>query len=357
MVGLEKRKGDEATQHEKEQHRHALEATIVIPLAEDTDIVARMNALDMHVMAYINLNNLPAARRDAVLMLRTNRKDGRGYVRCGQIERLAGDISAASQWYEHGLRRVPESDSLHLYIKEQLRKITVANRPRDPVAVLPDEVLEFVLLHLDFREIVSSLRVSRVWAATLPNVRPMSDTVDFRLCPRAISAASTTTALMRVRKSAKTLHLANLSDAARRSVKSLLDAYTDYPKLQTLSLLGVDWGLVLLPFYKYSLKEIHIGDSGGVEMVTVVHILKTCRSLEIAKFSNVLVPGTFYPDPVLVQDFKRGVPISSLLKVLHLNCEVGHIFLEVSGPAIAITTIADYITIVRTALLSVTEGG
>ena len=105
MAGLEKRKRDEATQYEKEQHRQALEATIVIPLPEDTDTAARMNALDLHVMAYVRLNNLPAARRDAVLMLRTNRKDGRGYVRCGQIERLAGDISAASQWYEHGLDR------------------------------------------------------------------------------------------------------------------------------------------------------------------------------------------------------------------------------------------------------------
>jgi hypothetical protein len=350
MAGLGKRQRDETTHQEWALQLSALEAIL---LSKDTNTAARMNALDLHAKAYIELNNLPAARRDALLMLRTNRTDGRGYVRSAQIERLAGDIPAAVEWYDHGLRRVPETDHLYPYMREERRKTIVLSRPTDPVTVLPEEVLEFVLSFLEYRDISRSLQVSKLWNTRLSTIRPMSDTVDFRLCSGIVSTASLDIALKRVRKSAKTLHFANLSDAARRLLKSRLDVYADYPKLQTLSLNG--WGLMSLPFSRYPLKSIQITDSSGLEMAVVVNILKTCKELEIAKFTNVLVPGKVYPDPILVQDFKKGVIISNVLKVLHISCEVGDMVLDVSENSNLILSFAESVITVRVALLPVTD--
>jgi hypothetical protein len=316
---------DGSRQHEKKSHRESLAPTnIIASPSKDSDMESKMQTLDLRVAASLKSNNLPAARRDAILMIRTNKNDGRGYVRCGQIDRLAGNIPAASQWYEHALRRVPESDRFCPYIKEQLRKITVASRPRDPVASLPAEIMELVVSHLEYREIARAHRVSRLWAGVLPTIRPMSDCIDFRFSNKAVSATSANTALRRVKKSARTLHLSNLSEPARRSVKSHLDDYKDYPKLQTLSLSSMDYSLWSLPFFRYPLREICIGDSnGGVEMAIVVRILKTCKALKVGKFSDILVPGTCYPDAVSVQDFKKGVPISNVLTVLHFDCQEG----------------------------------
>lgn len=324
MASPGKQCGGEVTKDDKEQCRQVPEGSdIVVPLPNELDTATKMDALDLSVISCLKLNSLSAARRDAVLMLRTDKKDGRGYIRCGQIELSAGDISAAAQWYEHGLRRVPDSDRLHAYIKEQLRIITVALRPRNPVASLPAEIMEIVLSHLKYRDIVRALRVSRLWAEILPSIRPMSETIDFRISLKVVSAASTNAAFRRVRKSAKALHFANLSEAARGFVKSQLNEYKEYPKVQTLSLTSMESGLWSLPFSKYPLKEIQISDSNGMEMATVVQILKTCKSLVIGKFKNILVPGACYPDVVSVQDFKPRVPTSVILEVLHLDCQAG----------------------------------
>lgn len=325
VASHEIRELDWSRQHEKKSQREPLAPTnIITPLSKDFDMESKMETLDLRVAASLKSNNSSAARRDAIAMIRTNKSDGRGYVRCGQIERLAGDIPAASQWYGHGLRRVSESDRFYPYIKEQLRKITVASRPRDPVASLPAEVMELVVSYLEYREIARAHRVSRLWAGVLPTMRPMSDSIDFRFSAKAISATSANTALRRVKNSARTLYLTNLSEAARRSVKFHLDEYRDYPKLQTLSLSSMDYSLWSLQFSKYPLKEISIGDSsGGVEMATVLRILKTCKALKVGKFSNILVPGACYPDAVSVQDFRPGVPISNVLTVLHFNCQEG----------------------------------
>ena len=340
---------DGSRQHEKKPHYESLEPPNVAPLSNESDTRAKMEALDLRVTGSLKSKNLSAARRDAIAMIRANKSDGRGYVRCGQIELLAGDIPAASQWYEHGLRRVPESDRLYTYMKEQLRRITVSSRPRDPVSLLPAEIMELVVSYLEYRQIARAHSVSRLWAGVLPTIRPMSDTVDFRISTKSITATSAKTALRRVKKSARTFYLTNLSEAARRSVKSHLDEYKDYPKLQTLSLSSMDYSLWSLPFSKYPLTEINISDSiGGVEMATIVRILKTCKALKVGRFSNILVPGAYYPDAVSVQDFRTGLPISNVLTVLHFNCQEGPSgFIDLQASKRTMQTLVTYLFFLR----------
>lgn len=72
MAGLEKRKGDDASLHDRELQLQVLET---MPRSKDNNTAATIKALDLDVKTFIELKNFPAARRDAISILRRNRTD------------------------------------------------------------------------------------------------------------------------------------------------------------------------------------------------------------------------------------------------------------------------------------------
>src|SRR5271156_5414262 len=106
-----------------------------------------LNILDLRIATYVKVGKLDLARDDAKTMIRVDRSDGRGYLRCGQLDRLAEDYSSAIRWYDYGIKNVPPSDRLHDYIQAQREKtndLTMAkiilSKAADPATTLPTEL-------------------------------------------------------------------------------------------------------------------------------------------------------------------------------------------------------------------------
>jgi F-box/TPR repeat protein Pof3 len=142
--------------------------------------------LDLRVSIFLKLDDKVTARKIATQMIRTNRADGRGYLRLGQLERLARDYATAMTWYDHGLKKVPASDRLHAYLTVQhaktlalLKAQTVLSKPVDPFAKLPAEIAEMVVSFFNYQEAVLCLRVSKMWRDVFSTYSVLRNTLDF----------------------------------------------------------------------------------------------------------------------------------------------------------------------------------
>lgn len=249
--------------------------------------------LDQCVAVHVKLGNIDLARKDAMSMIRTKRSDGRGYLRCGQLDRLQDNPSAALRWYEHGLKQVPHSDPLHSALKGQRDKTQILldhklilSNSRDPVSVLPAELLQFVVAFLDYIDAIRALRVSKAWNVTLLRLKPLTDTIDFRSAKKVINYKMMAAALKRLGPSPKVLIMKDLAGPAIGILRLNLERWRNYTQLQELTISSKLFGLELLPFEKYNLKSLTIGH-GRVRDHMVVEILKACRSLEVARFVNI----------------------------------------------------------------------
>merc|ERR1711939_1226507 len=74
-----------------------------------TETQSRTTILDTRVAVYLRMDKPDLALKDAKAMIRNDRTDGRGYIRCGQIETERGNTTAAASFYEHGLKHVRTS--------------------------------------------------------------------------------------------------------------------------------------------------------------------------------------------------------------------------------------------------------
>lgn len=177
--------------------------------------------LDQRVAVHVKLENLPLARKDATSMIRANKSDGRGYLRCGQLDRLEENPSAALRWYEHGLKQVPKADRLYGVIDAQREKTKallnlqlVSDKSRDPILILPAELVEIVMAHLEYLDIVKCLRVSKAWRTTLSRLRPLVDTVDFSDARKMINYKMMLAALKRLGANPRVLIMKGLMGPA-----------------------------------------------------------------------------------------------------------------------------------------------
>jgi len=263
----------------------------------------RVHIWDLRVAAYLRLGRFDLAWKDANRMIRHDRTDGRGYLRSGQVECLHENYAAAIKWYEQGLKHVPASTRPYASIEKQLRKTRcrlteqiVSSRPTDPLTALPTEMVEFVLSYLDYKQHVALLRVSKTWNQTICRLRPLCDTLDFRGSNEKITCHMLSASLKRLSKWPRTAILCNMTEAAARSIGSHLDRWVNWRTLQHLEVNDAKLSLTSLCFDKFSLKTIIVGPHSQIEPQHVHSILRTCRSLEIARFRNIL-PSPHLRDP------------------------------------------------------------
>lgn len=249
--------------------------------------------LDQRVAVHVKLGNLGEARKDAMSMIRSTKSDGRGYLRCGQLDRLEDNPSAALRWYEHGMKQVPKSDRLYESIEAQIVKTKILldkklmfSKSKDPVSILPAELVQFVVAYLEYVDIVRALRVSKAWKVTLLRLRPLIDTVDFSKSRKIINYKVMVAALKRLGPTPKTLIMNDLAEPATNLLRMNLERWRNYTQLEELAISSTLFGLGLLPFEKYSLKSLTM-KNGRVRDHMIVEIMKACRMLQIARFSNV----------------------------------------------------------------------
>ncbi|OAL18435.1 hypothetical protein AYO22_10631 [Fonsecaea multimorphosa] len=278
------------------RHDYAVALTAVNDAlkAHETDkSIPLVQILEHRVAVYLRMDLLDQALKDGKAMIRLDPKDARGYIRSGIAERRKNNKPAATKYFEHGLKRVPPSDPNHaLLVREmeetaqQMRTEIVLSRAKDPLSVLPIEVIEIVISFLDYRSNIRLLRVSRSWNKIVTSSHPLIDTLAFPNSTKPITPKWLVAALKRC-STLKTVKLSVLTSPAATYLGSVLQQGGRFPALEYFEWLDIEssQSRLWLPVCQYDLRVIIIDcQKSSVPVERVDTVLRRCRSLETAKF-------------------------------------------------------------------------
>ncbi|KAJ9495467.1 hypothetical protein LTR99_010189 [Exophiala xenobiotica] len=271
---------------------------------------SRITILDTRVAVYLRMDKPDLALKDAKAMIRNDRTDGRGYIRCGQIEIGRGNATVAASFYEYGLKRVSTS-SQHFEtistalsnVQEQIRIATMNSKPADPMQILPMEIVETVLSYVTYRQHVRMLRVCRAWNKLLRGLRPLTDTLAFPKPSRGITSMMVHAALRRL-KCPTAVYIKGLDESAS---KTLADRMQCWQNIQNLSVLEVQDSAFTswkLPLSKCGLTSVKFGPSVMTSILDVRDILRDCPGLGTAQFENVVSVGGGRMDDLVLEGGK-----------------------------------------------------
>ena len=262
-----------------------------------------LSVRDVRVQVLGKQGRLPAAIEEAKLMIRADKSDGRGYVRCCQIAKAQGNYWQALRWVRQALSRVSTSDCLRERLSREERTLqdTIASdiintNPTDPLTVLPEEIVTDVLKNIQHKQLIRCLRVSKSWKYTLERLSPLSDTMElpfeslFIISRRSMSAA-----LNRIKNSPKVLCCGDVDKRAATLLCANLEQWQNWSSLSKIIIhywsedyLPTD-RLSNLPFHRYSLKELSL--EGTIDPGRVYAILSSCQLLRRAEFKDVKPPS------------------------------------------------------------------
>lgn len=245
-----------------------------------------LHVYDLRSGAYIKLSQIQNSLKDAKHMIRLDRADERGYLRCAQVEQLSGNSAGAIKVCEYGLKSIASSTKGHARLEaclnrlqESAKESIVLEKGTDPMGVLPTELLDIVMESFDYRQVIAIMRVSKGWRSRLRSSDIVTQTIDTRQSRRTVTYEQIKAAFTRLGKTPKSLTLARLNETAARFAGSELNRWFRWSTLETLV---VDEGKIHLAncrFEKYTnLKNLSIGP--GVEVHKPTEVLAKCPSLQ-----------------------------------------------------------------------------
>ncbi len=256
---------------------------------QDTSILIAI--LDLRVEARIKLRDYDAAVKDARTMVRHERTDPRGYLRCGQLHALKNDPVGALVWYQQGLKNVPHTHGDYPRLESMSLRTTGKsamwhNKFRDPLAVLPMDLIHMLFRHLEIWEATSCLRVSRTWRNTLLADRSIWTTIDFRRRSRIAILRHLKACIRRFPRPPTTIHLDSMSPSA---VEFLRPYLMRWKATQHLSINLPDFkDLRHIWTASTTLKSLHVGKECPVRFRVVYNVLHVCNMLQSARFDSIL---------------------------------------------------------------------
>ncbi|KAF7512612.1 hypothetical protein GJ744_000873 [Endocarpon pusillum] len=257
------------------------------------DTSTLISILDLRLEARLKLGDLDAAVKDARTMIRYDRTDARGYLRCGQLARLKSDFAGAQTWYQQGLKNVPQHHEGYrklasLSAKSIDKSAAPPNKCRDPLTVLPVEIIHMVYQYLDLQEATSCLRVSRLWRNSLLATYSIWDTFDLTGIKKPMIVRHLKACIRRLPNPPTTVRLNKLTPTARDHLSGYLRAHWD----NTLEHLSVDLPHLLdLDSFRRSapaVKSLHLGVQCPVDFKSVSDLLRSCNTLRYARFDAII---------------------------------------------------------------------
>ncbi|OCT48507.1 hypothetical protein CLCR_03995 [Cladophialophora carrionii] len=299
-----------------EEAINSITAALHGSIASNTTVTELIGVYDYRHAAYVRQGDLDFALQDAKTMIRLDRNDVRGYLRCSSVNRMMGNLAVALQFLEQGLKHCSEADDLDILLKEtqrvrdKLAAERVLTRPRDPVATLPLEVVEFIMSYLDYRQHVRMLRVSTSWKRVLSVLPPLIDTVSFVGAKTHVSSRMMRAALRRI-GAPKIVRAVGLTSGASTVLQDWLHRDKSIASLEVLEISDPTIPMRTFSFRSDVLREIALDFPTLCGMEIIQEILRRCTALEYARFTTC-VSG---------EQFPRWTLRSNTLIELDLNCE------------------------------------
>ena len=248
----------------------------------------RIQILDHLIGGYVKLNRLDIALTHGKAMIRCDRSDARGYLRCGQIQRLQDDHEGACKWYEQGLKNVKDGDKLGPTLAASLQKTRdysarqrVQSRPSDPAGSLPLEIMCSILGYLDYKEYVRLLRVSKPWRKLVSSLSPITDTIDFSGTERTVTYSMVRAAVRRLKQYPTTISITRISEPATKYLNDRLKLWSTKPTIQHLGIDDPRIDLTSVRWQDFSLRSLVLGTGTTLEILDLEKILLNCHNLKI----------------------------------------------------------------------------
>ncbi|KAK6520316.1 hypothetical protein TWF506_000592 [Arthrobotrys conoides] len=235
-----------------------------------------MALLDTRAALYDKTEKLKLALKDAKSMMGQEKANPKGYLRAGKVLHRLDKADLAIEIYKLGIKHAEPSDPQLPRLKGILEKAqekqdrvirAAAKKVYDPMQVLPLELLEMVLNHLPFQNIVAMQRVSKTWQRVISSNARFWTTLDFSRARKPISKTALKSC---INKSKYTL---------TKAILNRIHNYTD---------------------------------------TTLVDMVSICKDLEYMKVMDGLLGSTL----------TRAMQLTRSLKTLILHCQIPFTTLE-----------------------------
>ncbi|KAG2419788.1 hypothetical protein HFD88_004584 [Aspergillus terreus] len=260
------------------QFNAAIEAFTEALRYRDVDVLA---VLDNRAGTYSKLGQHDQALRDARQMIKKDKNDERGYLRCAKTLILDGKHDKALEIYEYALKCLPTDHPRRKQLEQlrnKLQERTVA-KCHDPFTVFPLEVATMILTHFDFKQIVAILRVSKQWDRFLSSMRELWMRIDLSGARGKIHWSSVRAYINRSKAMVTSAVVKNLSVP---STKRVLEFFSRCPRLEDLEIWAQFACQDFYELYKNSkrLKRLMISDDIPIPQEYIAKFLEALPLLE-----------------------------------------------------------------------------
>ena len=298
--------------------------------------------LDLRLEAQLKLENVDAALKDAQTMIRHDRGDPRGYLRCGQVCRLKNDYKGAQMWYKQGLKHTSKSNqhyaSLKLMSSKTASKLGKAGqtRFRDPFVVLPMDIIHMISEYLHFRQAITCLRVSKLWRNNLLALPSIWRNLDLQGTRKDVTLTNLKACIQRLQTPPTTVRLDKLTVAAVSHLRPYIDRWKAIEHL-SINLPG-SFGLDYFWTLPRAIKSLHVGERCAVYTTVVDLILHTHDKLHEARFDAICSgflghePSAIFTEHYRSEHWKATLPELShlVLSSVAKQCAIDHLVSKIS---------------------------
>lgn len=260
---------------------------------------------DLRALLLEKSGDFEHAKCDAVVMIALFPKDPRGYLRLGKLYILGNRYDRASTVYSQGLSKVPRNDPgfelLTRLNRKAAEKVMDKSRgKRDPVSLLPAEILYMIFRHLQFRQIVALMSVSRKWQHYICSESRFWFHVDLEnssphVLPSNIVMAYCARAGPELKLSLGNVNVAPKEDFFRNLLQKYghkLVEFSSNLRSRTMNSLFVKYLGILNPrLSKLKIVSIHSSDISG-DLKSLLALLPSLEELELHESASARYPRT-----------------------------------------------------------------
>ncbi|KAL4954897.1 hypothetical protein BDW69DRAFT_131469 [Aspergillus filifer] len=243
--------------------------------------VDALSVLDNRAATYTKLLQYEQSLKDARQMIKRDKKDDRGYLRCAKALLLSGKPEKALEVYAYALKTLANDhprykivEQLHMKLQEKL-----VSKCYDPFSVFPLEIARMVIEQFDFKETVAILRVSKGWDRFLSSMRELWMRLDFS---RARSRIHWSSVLACIKRSKAMLTQAVVANLTKASIRRVLEYISRCPNLQHLEILSPTTSNDIYELFKNSkqLNVLLVSAETTVPQSTISKLLSSLPKLE-----------------------------------------------------------------------------
>lgn len=174
---------------------------------------------------------------------------------------------------------------------------TIRSKAKDPLLILPREIINIIISLMNHRQLVQMLRLSKPWNHMLRSTLELSTVLDFSMghdLPLTAMGSFQITPTMLLAGLERVSVPKSVTIASPLPVESASILITElqsdkFNSIQTARILGGWFVPAALPLPKHNLRRLFLGDDTATPSEWVCDVVRQCVNLEHAAFLDVIL--------------------------------------------------------------------